>query len=370
MPAYRFGHIRRLSRDRYRVYWRENGRQTSKNVRGTLDDAERVLAMARVRLHVAGTPTTLADYWEAVVRPSCAGLATRTRQGYDDLWARCLSPALGREVVREMDRGRVQAAMDAIGSPSTQLAAFRLLRKIMNRAVSDGLASRNPCDRYVELRRVEKRPKRLLSASEVVPWLDSLEGCKYLPTILAELGAGLRVEEACALDWEDVAFAERGGRLYCALRVDKAVVTVKGGCEMKGVKTRASKRVAVMGEPFASRMRALSGTGPLVAALDGSRTHPATVTRNFKEWCRRNGAEYVQPRSLRSTFATLHGEAGSPDSLVSLAMGHSDGTTRGTHYQSSTEAGMVAIADGLSEHIAGTIADGLPKMFSFPSSTA
>lgn len=54
---------------------------------------------------------------------------------------------------------------------------------------------------------------------------------------------------------------------------------------------------------------------------------------------------------MRSIYATWHGEAGSPDSLVSLSMGHSDGTTKGRNYQMSTKKGLILIADLLTDYI-------------------
>lgn len=44
-------------------------------------------------------------------------------------------------------------------------------------------------------------------------------------------------------------------------------------------------------------------------------------------------------------------EAGSPDSLVSLSMGHSDGTTRGRNYQKHTRRGMALVADCLTDYL-------------------
>ncbi|NPD33075.1 tyrosine-type recombinase/integrase [Eggerthellaceae bacterium zg-997] len=361
----RFGHIQRIGQDHYRVFWRESGKTRSKQLYGSLDDAERLLASKRLGAAPPSPSMRLERYWDSVVLPSCDGLATRTRQGYGDLWGRLVRPCLGRCAVSSIGRADVQRCIDAVSSPETQRAVFRLIRKIMNRAVSDGLADRNPCDRYIELRPQRRRPKRLLAAAEVVPWLRSIDSSKYAPVMVAALGAGLRVEEACALDWEDVRFAERGGRAYCAIRVSKAIVTVRGGSEMKEPKTALSRRVAVMGEPFASALRRHAASGPLCRRADGGRTQPATVTRNFRLWCESNGVDYIQPRNLRSTFATLHGEAGSPDSLVSLAMGHSDGTTRGTHYQASTEAGLVAIADSLTRYLDGSVTDDVTPMFDF-----
>ncbi len=76
-----------------------------------------------------------------------------------------------------------------------------------------------------------------------------------------------------------------------------------------------------------------------------------TITHNWKQWCKRNGVVYVSQENMRSSWSTMHGEAGSPDSLVSLGMGHSDGTTRGSNYQQATLRGLAMIADNLAEYI-------------------
>ncbi|MGN0261338.1 MAG: hypothetical protein ACI4B9_00590 [Eggerthellaceae bacterium] len=67
-------------------------------------------------------------------------------------------------------------------------------------------------------------------------------------------------------------------------------------------------------------------------------------------YARQNGIDYVPFGHMRSNFATLHGEAFSPDSLVSLAMGHTDGTTRGKHYQQAMIDGLERIARNLADH--------------------
>ena len=62
--------------------------------------------------------------------------------------------------------------------------------------------------------------------------------------------------------------------------------------------------------------------------------------------------EYVRPGDMRSVFATLHGEAGTPDSLVSLAMGHADGgSTKARNYQQRTRRGLIVAADSLSDYL-------------------
>lgn len=81
---------------------------------------------------------------------------------------------------------------------------------------------------------------------------------------------------------------------------------------------------------------------------------PITFTHNWRAWCGDHGVDYIRPGDMRSIWSTWHGEAGSPDSLVSMAMGHSDGSTRGRNYQMNTRRGMALIADSLTALIEST----------------
>ena len=137
-------------------------------------------------------------------------------------------------------------------------------------------------------------------------------------------------------------------------------MTYSDGKVLKETKNGFSEREVVVGEPFRARILELSeGSGIALSSGGGSPgdpasyyTSPQTACRNYRGWCERHGVPYVAPKNLRSSYATLHGEAGSLDSLVSGSMGHSDGTTRGRHYQAVTRRGLALIADNLAEHLA------------------
>lgn len=82
-----------------------------------------------------------------------------------------------------------------------------------------------------------------------------------------------------------------------------------------------------------------------------------TMSHNWRAWCGRHGVGYVRLGDIRTCWSTMHAEAGSPDSLVSMAMGHSDGTTRGSHYLRSTRRALAMIADCLPDAIENVGAD-------------
>ena len=149
------------------------------------------------------------------------------------------------------------------------------------------------------------------------------------------LGGGLRHSEAMALEWEDIFTVQSEGRSFLVAQINKANTYTAGhGLETKETKTDKSTRHIVLGEPF---MQAI------LSHRDKKLAHnPQTMRANYKAFCERNGIKYVAPGHLRSNFAMLHAQAGSTDSLVSQAMGHSSGSTKYENYmQESIRSGII-----------------------------
>ena len=358
-----FGSISRLGPGRYRIRWSEKGERRSQVVHGTRDDAE--VELARKRVAEADAATTWSQFWAAVVEPQIQGLALKTREEYRRLWRVELAPRIGAEPVRLMDWTRANEVLGEISSPSVQRHAGALLRKMCNMAVRDRsrLLERNPVDRSINYAPNPRPRKVMVESYNVVQYLEAFGRSGFGPVLTAMLGAGLRVEEACALLWEDVEAVEVKGRTYAALEVSKALITAPGGMRLKDTKNNPSARIAVCGDPFASRLLGWGEgkTGPLApsgrrwrdARPESHYSSPSTISHSWRARCLEEGLPYVRPKDLRSSYATMMGEAMAPDSVVSGNMGHTDGTTKGRNYQAVPVAAKCAAAQMLADYLAG-----------------
>ena len=328
-------------------------------VRGSRVDA--AVALAKLLGEDLPDETTWEAFYNGVVAPSYSKLSERTVSDYTRLWEVELKHQIADERVADMDWRRTNEVLTAIHAPSVQRYAGRFLKKMCNMAIRSGLMTVNPV-RAIDYAPHRKRPKRLVLSEDVVGFMEAIRGTKYEPLLLCELGAGLRPEEARALLWEDLAQYELKGTVYCSIQVDKALTLVDNVPLFKETKNQESERTAVCGEPFASRLLELSEgrTGPLCPSgrpYDESDpaawyTSPSTIAHNWKQWCRRNNVPHVTDENMRSSYTTMMGEAGAPDSVVSGNMGHSDGTTKGRHYQRVTMRAKCLAADLLSELLA------------------
>ena len=340
----------------------ETGKRTEVGVpvRGSRVDA----AVALAKLLGEGLPpdTTWEAFYNGVVQPTFANLSPKTRHEYERLWDVELRHRIGPEKVADMDWQRANEVLTSIHAPTVQRHAGSLLKKMCNMAIRDRshLISVNP---VTHIAYAPHRPRRkvLVAADGVFEYLAGMRGCKFEPLVLCELGAGLRPEEARALLWEDVSAYELKGSTYVAIEVSKALVEAGNTGLLKDTKNQESARVAVMGEPFASRLLELAEgrSGPLCPSgrpYDPDDpaswySSPLTVARNWKGWCKRHGMPHVTDENMRSSYATMMGEAMVPDSIVAGNMGHSDGTTKGKHYQQVTMRAKCLAADMLAESL-------------------
>lgn len=346
--------IHKTSSGTFKVMYRdESGKQHSKTLK---TQAEAHAFMANVckksGKRLEEDKMTYSVYWSTSVEDTFVKLATKTVQEYRRLWEYNLEPNIGKKLVADTNRLMVENVLQDIESTSVQRHVYALWKKVCNLAIEDGYLESNPCTASL-LKRLPKHVKKekgFVSADEVPTWIEKAFSTKYGCVLALELGCGLRHEEACAVKVEDIVVD--GSHAY--VNVNKAIVSVSNGTELKDTKNEHSIRTVALGEPFLEPfVKALPESGFLCANNNGGPTSPSTITHNWKSWCERNHYAYVCPKDLRTSFSTLQGEAGTPDSIVSLAMGHADGagTTRGRNYLKFTIRMMKMAADNLRDLI-------------------
>ena len=352
MTRSHFGTIKRIDDTKCRIFWQQGGKKRSETVYGTVEDAE--LALAQHKLDSKGTveDVTVEEYWKIAVEPTFDALSERTRYDYERLWRVELRPRFGDYRFSMLNWRLVERNLSEIASPIVQRDSYRLLKKVCNLAVRDGLLKSNPVDRSIRLKPYHKKEKVVFSREELPIFMEKARAQKHYYLAMLEIGGGLRHEEACAVTQADLEPFEQDGRSYLAVKVDKALTSVGGRKVLKDTKNGFSVREVVIGEPFASEILSAMGNIPVQDPMR-YQSNPITISRSWKRYCANNGIRHAPFSNMRTMFSVLHAEAGSLDSLVSLAMGHSGQTTRSRNYLKQTRAGMVLIADNLTDYLLG-----------------
>lgn len=347
-----FGTIEKRAHNVYRIRWRDGEARRSETVHGTKYAAQRRLAEIQLSKYGSYEAINYETYWNDTVKPTFSGLSDHTIKEYERVWAVELAPRIAEDSVASTDWKRVQAVIDEIKASSVQRKAFRLWRKILNMAIRDSIRATNPCDRSIRMKQHVRRRKVLLESQEVSAWMETIRDIELEPLLLVLAGGGLRPGEALALTWDDIQPYELGGTTYAKVEIGKVLVQASGEAYIRdSTKNSTSTRVQLIGAPWAARILELRSDGYLVPNGDNGPLAPSTAAHSYKKWCLANGVKHVTMENLRSSYATIHGEAGSLDSLVSFSMGHSDGTTRSANYQTATLKGLAMIADCMAEYL-------------------
>ena len=351
-----FGSVTKRAHNKYYIQWTDHGVRRGKTINGTRATAQKELSRIALRLTHAGGSITYNEYWEEYVTPTFSALKPKTVSEYNRLWHVELERRIGAWKVDETTWRDVQRVIDDISAPSVQRKVCTLWKKIMNMAIRDEFAQKNPCT-GIKFAPAQKRTKVLLPATQLADYMAAIEGIAYEPILLVLLGGGLSVCEACALTWDDVTEWES----FALMSIDKDVVTCDGhALHQASTKNETRTREVVVGAPFARRLLAVKQERSLYSGLHSGKEGellcegaPSTISHNYKAWCARHAIEYVRLGDMRSVYATWCGEAGCLDSLVSLQMGHKDGTTRGEHYQQATRMGKALVASTLGAYLTG-----------------
>jgi integrase len=174
----------------------------------------------------------------SAVRSSSLGLNhTNSVETYHSMLQNHLLPTFGSTPLKRISPGAVRSwnAELAGTHPVTAAKAYRLLKGILETAVTDELVVRNPC--VVKGASQERSPERpMVSIGEV----DALVAAMPAPwRIAVELAAWchLRVGEVLGLERRDIDL------LHGAVRVERTAYDVNGQLYLGPPKTAAGKRI-------------------------------------------------------------------------------------------------------------------------------
>jgi integrase len=274
-----------------------------------------------------------ASDWLAARRPE---LRPRTVADYEWALSHHLLPFFAPMRLDEIgiaDVDRYKAAQAARG----RLAAAQVnktlkrLAQVLEVAVDYGYLPRNPAASKGGRRRL-KEPKPRRSWVEPEQLLALLEAAPsgHRPVLATLAGGGLRVGEACALEWRDVNLAT--GTLIVRdaktdAGTDRQVDLPLGLADELRTWKAQSPRVGRDDPVFVSGAR--NGTV--------ARQTPSNIGRRLKTAIRRANealeragiepvSERVTPHSLRRTYASLRASAGDDPAYIAEQLGHEDPT--------------------------------------------
>jgi integrase len=362
MSKRHFGSVRRLPSGRYQAsYWHEGMRQTANQTFATKGDALAHLATIETDLRrgawidPAGGRVTFA-VWAKKWLDGRADLRPVTKAKYQHMLDRHVVPVLGHVELSKLTPSAVRAwYMDMRGRfVTTGDDAYRMVRAILNTAVTDGLIARNPCQvRGAGQARSAERP--VATVAELAAAVEAVPDC-YRLAILLPAWCQLRRGEVLGLQRRDVDL------MHGTIRVERSVVRPMDGMTVIGPpKTSAGARTLTVPSNvlpvLREHLRRYVEPQPqawLFTNESGGPMIPVTLNRIWQRARKVIGRTDLHYHDLRHTGLTWAAASGASVAELMRRGGHAN-PAAALRYQHATEDRDRAIADALAELATGQV---------------
>lgn len=282
-------------------------------------------------------------------------LRPRTREDYATLLRVHLLPAFGRTFLGAIEPSQVRSwhASLAEEHPPRAAKAYRLLRTILNAAITDRHLVVNPCQ--LKTAGVEHSAEREIPTVAEVEALAGAMPPRLSLLVLLAAWCGLRRGEVLGLTRGDVDL------LHGTVRVQRAVSGLADGTLYVGEpKTAAGRRTVTVPPHLLPNLEAHleahvgpEGDAPLFPAQNGSWLRPGSLQRHWERARRAVGVSY-HLHDLRHFGATLTAATGASTREIMARIGHAS-PAAALRYQHATEDRDRVIAAALSELSGGQV---------------
>lgn len=235
-------------RERSRIMKARGKRAATAEFLAWCDEEERLASESNGAYGDAAANMTVADYCERYItmREGTGNIEPSTVRGYKTSFG-YIRQRFSSVAVRDLAPRDIEAwiaGLNRRGLSSSSIGkAYRLLKMVMNDAVTSGAIPRNPLDTVKPPKRMNKaRGINALDTAARSTLLDKLACIKQTPTTVGAtiaLYTGLRRAEVCALKWRDLDVNNS------VVWVRRAIGNGTGGAYIKEPKTDKSRDVAI-----------------------------------------------------------------------------------------------------------------------------
>lgn len=334
MARREFGTVRKLPSGRWQVRYRNRGGRLVAGPETFATKGDAAAWLARVQTDQArgdfvdprAGRITVAAFAELFLADRV--LAERTRETYGGLLARHILPAVGDIQIGQLAPGTVRSwyARLAREHPSTAAKAYRLLRTMMNTAVSDELIARSPC--RLEGAGKESAPERPIATLAELDQLVAAMPERFKGIVLLACWCHLRKAEICALRRRDV------DPMRSTVVVAQTLQQLQDGTlVIKEPKTPAGRRTVVIPPhvlpAITEHLDRFTGADPAALVFTGERGGPVRPHVLQKHWARARvaaGRPDLHLHDLRHTGNTWAAATGASTRELMVRMGHASPT--------------------------------------------
>ena len=222
-------------------------------------------------------------------------------------------------------------------------------RSALERAVQDGLITRNPAI-GCKLPPKKAREMEVLCKEELRRFLLQAKEDGFYEMFMLDLATGMRRGELLGLQWSDLNF--RTGELH----IQRQVYCVNGKLTVNKPKTKTSDRTIILPKSVVGVLAEYRKTvdsrwifpSPII---EDQPRNPSTIYERMQTTLERAGCKKVRFHDLRHTFATMAIANGMDVKTLSATIGHVSATTTLDIYSHRTAEMEVKAAENIERGI-------------------
>jgi integrase len=291
---------------------------------------------------------TLAEYADGWLKLIAATIKPATLESYMNALRRHILPVLGSLKVREIRRGHVKhllaMKLEAGVSRNTARLIHATLHNVLEEAVEDEILGANPATRRGRSRLLRLTPSagereermRAFTRDELGRFLGAVlkKEPRFHPLFFTMARTGMRLGEALALQWGDLAFAAR--RIRVARGVSRGVVGPPKSGRGRNIDMSLALRDVLERHLGEAKVASLRRGEPcpdwVFATSEGTLLDRNNVAKAFRRALKAAGLPHHSPHDLRHTFASLLLQDGVSLAHVQRMLGHADPRLTATLY--------------------------------------
>jgi len=240
------------------------------------------------------------------------------------------------------------------------------VKAALSQAVEDGLLIKNPAKSTKLPEETEKKEVEPFTSEEAEKFLNSIKGHRQFAAYYIDLFAGLRRGETLGLLWDDIDFEAKTLKIVRELVSVKDEKTKKYCLIFQPPKTPKSQRTIPMTGDMIKVLKAhkakqneeklffgaaYHNENLVFCSEDGKRIWPRHFNRQYTLLLKKAGIPHKKPHTMRHTCASLLLEAGEELKVVQEILGHSRIGTTADIYSHLTEKSIEKSLDKMSTMI-------------------
>lgn len=359
---------------RYKVAWRDAGRQRSKSfdrhvkAKDFLTNLEHSM---RSGIYISPTKKTIGNYLDEWLLIHSKKVKYNTYKAYlydvknikfyiDNIPLQKLNGDHLEHLYKKLKKGEDEKK--GLSNKSIH-NIHQTINTALKAAVRKKYITINPCETIDIPDKGAKYQPNVIDPTQVKDYLLLFKGTWLYPGIIISTVCGLRRGELCALKWSNVNL--KTGELFVEASVyvkDNVLLEKppKSGKARKVYMPESLRKLLYEHKRKQKKFQLLLGTeyhrsDYVITYDDGCRPYPERFTRQFMRILKRSSLQYVRFHDLRGTMASLTCFEGYGDEVASAALGHHDPKFTRTYYIQQYDQQLIETAQTLDKYIADLI---------------